>query len=364
MARPRRRTLSTATLAVAALLLLACAPASVDGLRSGPEPDPSTSTPEVRASEATRTAPGASFVFGAAGDLGANAQTTEGLERLDSSAAEFFLALGDLDYDETSSDAAWCDYVKSHLIRKGPDFPFQLVAGNHEADTGSDGRIRRHAACLQDKLDARGAYARQYAFTYPAQQPLAKVVMISPRLTVQGHTYDYRRGTADRKWLVDQLDGARQAGIRWVVVGMHYPCLSVGAGHPGCDAGSAVENLLLRKRVDLLLTGHNHIYERSKQIELSAACPRVRPGRFDAACVSDTGTDDSYAAGAGTVQVTSGRVGGRYQGVNPGDPDRPWFVTSGGHTTGWTKVKVTSSRLTATYVNTSGSMHDSFVISR
>ena len=303
-------------------------------------------------------------MFGAAGDLGANAQTTEGLERLDSSAAEFFLALGDLDYDETSSDAAWCDYVKSHLIRKGPDFPFQLVAGNHEADTGSDGRIRRHAACLQDKLDAQGAYARQYAFTYPAQQPLAKVVMISPRLTVQGHTYDYRRGTADRRWLVDQLDEARRAGIRWVVVGMHYPCLSVGAGHPDCDAGAAVENLLLRKRVDLLLTGHNHIYERSKQIRLSDACPAVMPGRFDADCVSDAGGDDRYTAGDGTVQVTSGRVGGRPQGVNLQDPDRRWFVTSGGRTTGWTEVTVSASRLRVAYVNTSGPTQDSFIISR
>jgi len=303
-------------------------------------------------------------VFGAGGDLGANSHTTDALERLDSSAAEFFLALGDLDYDQAPSDAAWCDYVKNHLIRKGPDFPFQLVAGNHEADTGSDGRIRRHAACLQDKLDARGAYARQYSFTYPAADPLVKVLMLSPRLTVAGHTYDYRRGTTDRSWLVNQLDGARRSGIPWVVVGMHYPCLSSGAGHPGCDAGSAVENLLLRKRVDLLLTGHNHIYERSKQIRLSDACPAVRPGRFDADCVSDNGRDDAYAAGAGTVQVTSGRVGGRYQGVNPGDPDRPWFVTSGGHTTGWTEVTVSASRLRVAYVNTSGPTQDSFVINR
>jgi len=80
--------------------------------------------------------------------------------------------------------------------------------------------------------------------------------------------------------------------------------------------------------------------------------------------VSDNGRDDAYAGGAGTVQVTSGRVGGRYQGVNPGDPDRPWFVTSGGHTTGWTEVTVSASRLRVAYVNTSGPTQDSFVINR
>lgn len=305
-----------------------------------------------------------SFVFGAGGDLGANPTTTAGLERLDSSTAEFFLALGDLDYDQTSSDAAWCDYVKAQLPTKGPGFPFELVAGNHEADYGQDGKVANMAACLQDKMGSRGDYARQYSFDYPAYTPLARVVMISPRLTVGGHTYDYRSGTADRSWLVDQIDGAREAGIGWVVVGMHYPCLSTGAGHPGCDAGAAVENLLLRKRVDLVLTGHNHIYERSKQILISDACPQVRPARYDSRCVSDDGADDRYTAGRGTVQVTSGRVGSRFQGVNWEDPDRRWFTRAGGNTTGWTKIKVSATQITATYQNTTGDMHDSFVIAR
>ena len=360
------RTLTVAALVAAvALLVASCAspPEDTGAARSAgadeAAPAPDTATAGTDASGASAVP---SFTFAAAGDLGANPTTAEGLGRLDRSAAEFFLALGDLDYDETETDAAWCDYVKKRLPTKGSTFPFELVAGNHEADTGSDGRVRHHAACLPDRLGSTGEYASQYAFTYPGTSPFAKFIMVSPRLTVDGHTYDYRRGTADRTWLVRQIDSAEDAGIEWVVVGMHYPCLSVGKGHAGCDSGRAVLDLLVRKKVDLLLTGHNHIYERSKQLALGDGCSRIAPSRFDRDCVADSGRDGVFRRGAGLVQVTSGRVGGRHQGVNPDDSHERWFTKYGGRTTGLTRYRLTPERLTARYLSTGGALRDSFVI--
>src|SRR5512139_553469 len=87
------------------------------------------------------------FTLGAAGDFGATAETAKSLRALDASDAEFFLALGDFDYDMTPTDRAWCRYVKERLPRKGATYPFELVAGNHEADTGQDGRVRHFARC-------------------------------------------------------------------------------------------------------------------------------------------------------------------------------------------------------------------------
>lgn len=331
----------------AALLTLALA---VAGCGSGTEGEDTGSG---------RSAP-PSFTFAAAGDLGANRRTARSLAALDRSPAEFFLALGDLDYDETSSDAAWCDYVRDRLPTKGEAFPFQLLAGNHEADTGRDGRVRRHAACLEDRLGVDGRYPTQYAFSYPAQEPVARFVMLSPGLTVDGHAYDYRRGTADRAWLEGQLREARAAG-QWLVVGMHLMCLSAGEDHPGCDSGRAVHQLVLREGADLLLVGHNHLYERGRQLVLSDACPSVRP-RFGSACVADGGRDGAYDRGAGTVQVTAGRFGGRRSAVDPDDPDRRWFVRSRADTTGFLEVEVAADRIAARYVPTSGDVRDSFVI--
>ena len=267
-----------------------------------------------------------------------------------------------MDYDDTPSDEAWCDYVTDRLPSKGAGFPFEVLVGNHEADGGPDGRIRNHAACLQDRLGSQGRYGAQYAFGYPAADPLARFVLVAPGLTVDGHRYDYRKGTADRRWLVRQMRQAKAAG-QWLVVGMHFPCISMGKTHGGCDSGRAVHNLVLRRGADLLLTGHNHIYERSKQIELSRTCPRVG-ARFDGDCVTDGGKDGVYRKGRGTVQVTSGRFGGRFQGIDRQDPDHRWFVKGGARTTGFLEVRVTRGRLAARYVPSTGSLGDSFVVRR
>jgi len=231
-----------AVLVAVSLLIAGCqstSPQSESGSGSSSEPP--------RAELSSSRVAGA-FTFGAAGDFGATKNTARSLALLDGSDAEFFLALGDFDYDMTPTDKAWCRYVKKRLPSKGTSYPFELVAGNHEQDGGPDGRVRHFARCLPDRLGSSGTYASQYAFTYPRTDPFAKVIMISPRLTVDGHRYTYARGTADRRWLVRQIDDARAAGIRWVIVGMHHMCLSTGTDHRGCDSGHAVHNLLLRKK--------------------------------------------------------------------------------------------------------------------
>jgi len=44
--------------------------------------------------------------------------------------------------------------------------------------------------CLPDRLGSTvgpgSVYGAEYTFTYPTQAPLAKFIMISPRLTVDG----------------------------------------------------------------------------------------------------------------------------------------------------------------------------------
>ena len=338
------------------LLSAACQSTTPSGGSGGSTPS------RAQLSGSEQAAAPRSFSFGAAGDLGATRNTARSLRKLDASDAAFFLALGDLDYDMTPTDRAWCRYVKDRLPTKGPKFPFELVAGNHEQDGGPDGRIRHFAACLPDRMGSVGTYASQYAFTYPRTNPYAKLIMISPQLKVDGHKYTYRAGTRDRRWLVRQIDAARADGITWVIVGMHHMCLSTGTDHPGCDSGHAVHNLLLRKKVDLLLDGHNHIYERSKQLAFSDACPKIPPGEYDAACVVDDGSDATYSRGAGAVQITSGRFGARPAGLDPNDPDAPYFAKLASGTTGWVKYTVTPDRIDARYVNSSGTLQDSFSI--
>ena len=320
-----------------------------------PSPSPTPSPP------ATPT----SFTFAAAGDHGANTRTTASLAALDASPASFYLALGDLDYDETPTDAGWCDYVYANLPSKGSAFPFEVVAGNHEEDGAVNGSVLNHAACLPDRLGATvgpgSTYGAEYAFDYPADTPLARFIMISPGLTVGGLDYDYEPGTANYAWLASEIDDARAAGIEWVVVGMHFPCLS--AGNYQCGAGTALMNLLVDRRVDLILHGHDHTYQRSKQLALDpVSCTAIPASGYLPGCVVDDGSDGVYPKGTGSVDVVAGTFGRGLYSVSTTDSEAPYFAKLDGTSNGFVEYTVSETRIDAAFVRSSGALSDTFSI--
>ena len=129
-------------------------------------------------------------------------------------------------------------------------------------------------------MGSTGTYGKEYFFDHPAAAPLLRTIMISPSITMpDGTTYDYSPGTANHQWLVDAIDGARAAGIRWVAVGMARNCIS--AGEKGCEIGLDLFNMLVDKRVDLILQGHEHGYARSRQLSTGPACPAIPVNRVD-----------------------------------------------------------------------------------
>jgi hypothetical protein len=307
----------------------------------------------------------ASFTFGAAGDLGANAYASSTLNALAGAGTDFFFALGDLSYSEVTPESAWCDFVKS---RVGSSYPFELVAGNHEANASADGTIANFAACLPDRLgQVVGSYAKEAYVDYPQSQPLARFITISPNLSFPGESvYAYTVGSARYKWLSNAIDGARASGIRWVIVGMHEVCMSAG-GMP-CQISADLQNLLVGKKVDLVLQGHEHGYERSKQLALGPSCTAVPVGSFKAGCVAGDGANNTYAKGAGTVIVISGTGGEGMAGMNTGDPEAPYFAKLMGSnmnpTVGFMKYTVSAAELSAKFVRSArGNFTDSFTIS-
>jgi len=304
-----------------------------------------------------------SFSFAASGDLGGDLDTAASLSKLATSGTDFFLAGGDLSYNEISPESAWCDFVKSTV---GSTYPFELVSGNHE-DDGPDGLINNFASCLPNRIgNTVGQYAKEYYFDYPPASPLARVIEISPGLTLDGTTWSYADGTAHQAWLSSAIDDARAHGIPWVIVGMHMPCLGAGV-NGGCDAGSALQNLLVRKRVDLVLQGHQHAYERGKQLALGSTCTAIVPGSFNSGCVVDDGSDGAYAKGSGTVDVIAGAFGRPLVDINTLDPEAGYFAKLMGNnlnsTYGFVRYQVTATQLTAVFVpSNNGGFTDFFTI--
>ena len=295
----------------------------------------------------------------AAGDYSSSTAAADVLARVGQLKPDLHLAMGDLSYGATGAEQAWCDFVTS---RTGPGFPFQLVSGNHESN-GQNGNINDFAACLPNQLPgAVGTYARQYYVDVPQQNPLVRFVFISPGIPFPDGTWDYAAGSARYNWTAAAIDGARSAAIPWVVASMHAPCLSIG--QYSCVAGTDITNLLLNRKVDLVLNGHEHHYQRSKQLASAAGCAGLQPGTYNPACVRDT--DNSLAKGAGAVFATVGTGGVALRDVNTADPEAPYFAAysalNASPSHGLLDLKFTESTLSAGFVATDGAFSDAFTV--
>lgn len=295
----------------------------------------------------------------AAGDYSASSEAGGVLTKVGAIKPDLHLALGDLSYGAAGAEQAWCDFVTS---RTGAGFPFQLVAGNHESN-GQNGNINDFAACLPNQLPgAIGTYARQYYVDVPQGNPLARIIFISPGIPYTDGVWDYSEGSARYNWTAAAIDGARTASIPWVIAAMHVSCVSVG--QYGCVAGSAISNLLISKKVDLILNGHEHLYQRTKQLATAAGCTGLQPNAYNPSCVRDS--DNALDKGAGSVFATIGTGGTPLRDVNTADAEAPYFAAYSGLNSkpshGLLDLQFTSTSLNASFVATTGSFTDAFSI--
>lgn len=301
------------------------------------------------------------MTFTASADYGAGQSAQAVFGQIGTVDPDLHLALGDFSYGETETEQQWCSMVADAV---GQSFPFELIAGDHELN-GEDGDLDEFTDCLPNQLpDLEGNYGRQWYVDVPQEDPLVRFVMISPGLDFGDKPNTYQAGSPRYQWTAEAIDGAREETIPWVVVGMHAPCLSMG--EYGCTPGPDITNLMLKKNVDLVLHGDEHLYQRAKQLSLGEACPRLRPGSFSTGCVADDDAD--MAAGAGTVFVTVGTGGRELREVHLGDPEARYFAASSGAdknpTHGNLQIRISEESLRGRFLPAVGSFTDNFIISR
>ncbi|QIM20913.1 phosphohydrolase [Phycicoccus sp. HDW14] len=314
---------------------------------------PGPSVPAVRATPTLSPTPAPTVQhprpdtlhFSVLGDVGGSADAGRVLRAIGADGDAFTLVVGDLSYGPAGGEAAWCRTVAAAV---GQHHPVEIVSGNHE-DDGPNGDIDAFEACLPNRLPGLvGRYGREYYVDVPAEHPLARIVMLSPALDFGDGPWSYASGTAHYAWTRDALRSARAAGIPWVVVGMHKPCLSVGVY--ACDPGADLMNLLLREKADLVVTGHEHMYQRTRRLALGPSCPAVVPGRYDSGCV---------VASGGTTFVTVGTGGHELRDVHAGDSEARYFAAVSARDRdsafGFLGVDVSSRRLDARFRPAAGS---------
>lgn len=295
----------------------------------------------------------------AAGDFSSSSAAAGVISGMAAASSDLSLALGDLSYGATGAEQSWCDFITS---RTGNGYPFQLLAGNHESN-GQNGNINDFSACLPNQLPGLvGTYGRQYYVDVPEQNPLVRFVMISPGIPFANGALNFSVGSPNYNWTSAAIDGARAATIPWVVVGMHMPCLSLG--QYDCASVAPIANLLLSKKVDLVLNGHEHLYQRTKQLATAPGCSGLATNVYTAACVANG--SDAMGKGAGTVFATVGTGGVTLRDINAADPEAQYFAASSGLNAtpshGYLDLKFTTTALSADFVATAGTFADSFTI--
>lgn len=296
----------------------------------------------------------------AAGDYSSSKAAADVLEAIGGLDPDVHLAVGDFSYGQTGQESQWCDLVKSKV---GASLPFELISGNHESN-GDNGNVDAFAACLPNRLPGLvGAYGKQYYVDVPSDHPLARIILISPGFPFPGGAMSYAEGSANYKWTASAIEGAHSAGIPWVIVGMHTVCLTLGV--KSCEPGPDIENLLVSDGVDVVLTGHEHMYQRTKQLAVSQECPSIGPSEFNPACVVNS--SDSLAKGAGTVFVTVGTGGQTLRHARLELADTPYFAAhaslDSNPSHGFADLVLTRTRLDYSFVATDSSYSDSLTIS-
>jgi hypothetical protein len=221
--------------------------------------------------------------------------------------------LGDLSY-AGAPESAWCDFVKAHV---GPTFPFELIAGNHDADN-APAHIQNFTPCLPDRIGGVvGTYGKEYYFDYLG---LARVISLVPNLRLDGQLISYAKGTPHAAFVAQAIDDARTKGLPWVIVAMHEPCQGINRQFACYPGGNDLVDLLVSKKVDLVLQGHYHDYQRGKQLAISPSCPTIPVQAFNSACIKNDGRKGVYQKGAGTVFMIVGTGG---DSLGPIDLDHP-----------------------------------------
>jgi hypothetical protein len=122
--------------------------------------------------------------------------------------------------------------------------------------------------------------------------------------------------------------------------------------------------LLIAEKVDLVLEGHDHDYQRFHSLRCA------NPGSYDTACVADNGADGVYARDAGTVFVINGTGGKSLTTINTSDAEYRYLASwMGGQTSGrgngFLRLTASGSGLRGSFVNATNptGYTDSFVIS-
>jgi len=228
-----------------------------------------------------RTAPltGASFRAIAIGDSGDESTNQFAVKRmlcdLDPPPA-LFLHTGDLDYKGNLDVSVFGPYRE--ILARTPFYP---AHGNH------DPKGAEWEAAFSPPLEDPGETATFYSFDWG-----------SAHFTVLDTELDVIEGSPQMEFLRADLGRARARGTRWLVLVFHVPLFTIGVYFRDDrreEVNAALAPITDEFSIDLVITGHDHNWQRSHPIRNGV--PR------------DAWQDPEFLSPGGTLHVVTGGGG-------------------------------------------------------
>jgi hypothetical protein len=253
---------------------------------------------------------------------------------------DLLLALGDL--SEVKNPACFFDLFSNY------DGNIKIALGEHDTDSNSK----------DDSLSRFAQYANHFELDQPYYSFDYENVHFLAMSTGKNEIIPYTIGSPQYNFVANDLaQASTNPNIDWIIVYGYRPFYTSPTVHPGQIALRDIYPPLFEKYgVDLVITGHNHNYQRTYPLQ-------VNPVRQSYPLVVDK-NDSNYVDPRGPIFVTVGTAGNELYDFFGQSP----FVVTQFKTNGFLDVHVSNNGtklLTGSFYDViSGSDDDSFSIEK
>ena len=299
------------------------------------------------------------------GDLGfENARSVPPIEQLTASGSlDALFHVGDLAYDLHHDEGRMADRFLQLMQGIAARIPYQVLPGNHEEHNGF-----AQFDSLFSMVDSR-SQAINNLFYSVNLGPL-HVVSVTNEFYFFHGKYLQKELRRQHQWLEADLAHANQETQRrrrpWILVLSHRPmyCSSAEAayqweqpvvrdGLPGSVEG--MEQLMQRHNVDLYVSGHMHVYERTHP---------VFQGKRTDEPVADSVTRHTYKDPKSPIHIVTGAAGCEYDVPVIPETPAPAYTAVRSNEYSFTRIDATRDRLHVRQIHADNSSRqiDEFII--
>lgn len=274
------------------------------------------------------------FRFLAAADMGRTSFSVEIANAMAARSASFTVGAGDYWYsDSDSSIDDWFNINQDHMSQA----PFMPAVGNHEV-------------CLPDACHDPAQYFTR--FSLPPPESYYSFYYGGAFFLIIDTTGDYSLGSPQRNFIDSELLKASvNSSVKWTFAVLHYPPFASSWGFS--ELRNELSPVFDNWGVDVVITGHAHLYERTFPVRADGTVMQSHPSRYN----------DSRAP---LYTVTGGGGASPFPGSSisstqcPSDPE-PWSARCL-EVFEFLEFNVTSTRVVMSAIAGNGTIVDGFTL--